>query len=219
MREKKNFDTQGGNALFLILIAVILFAALAYAITKSEGGSANNATEDRLSIEAAKYGEILNQGMAEFSRLRLKGCRLEDIESYQVVTPKPGCAFFAKNGGNFPFETIGSASIWLYPLYLPQIGSNAMDVAILILNTATPEADRALCNYFNKRQNISVVYADNYDISMDQPFESSSGNMVESQIATAVASQMPVAYNGKAQGCAADGALLGYAFYQVVEAN
>ena len=64
-------NSQSGNALFLILIAVILFAALSYAITQSNRGG-NAPKREQLEIEYARYANQLTLAQTEFMRLRLK---------------------------------------------------------------------------------------------------------------------------------------------------
>ncbi len=68
-----------GNALFLILIAVALFAALSYAITNSSRGSSST-DKEQAEIQA---GEILNYFAAvqnEFNRLRV----INGIPAYNI---------------------------------------------------------------------------------------------------------------------------------------
>lgn len=50
--------TERGNILFLILLAVVLFAALSYAVTSSMRGGGKDASDEKLSLMAS---EILNQ--------------------------------------------------------------------------------------------------------------------------------------------------------------
>lgn len=67
---------QRGNILFLILLAVVLFAALSYAVTGSMGGSGKNASSENVELKASsllQYGSLMEQTV---KRLMLtNGCR------------------------------------------------------------------------------------------------------------------------------------------------
>ena len=63
---------QNGNALFLILIAVALFAALSYAITTSSRG-AGGVEREQAEIQAAEILSYFAAVQAEFNKLRVIG--------------------------------------------------------------------------------------------------------------------------------------------------
>lgn len=71
----KSTSRQSGNVLFLILIAVALFAALTYAVTQSTrsgSGSTSNAEKAQmLASQFTQYGAALNSAIM---RLQLSGC-------------------------------------------------------------------------------------------------------------------------------------------------
>jgi hypothetical protein len=155
MKMAPQTSSEQGNALFLILIAVVLFAALAYAISRSEGGNANVVAEDQLNITYSKFASMLSLGNNEFARLRLRGCSLDGISvSSYSPAPQSNCEFFANNGGNFPYTTNHISLDWfnttgaedffitLYPMWLPQMGTDKQDIAIIIVlrDTSANEA-------------------------------------------------------------------------------
>jgi hypothetical protein len=69
---------QKGNALFLILIAVALFAALSYALTQSGRGSGTTAKEQAV-LKAAEVSSFFGEIQAAISRLLLGGCSESQI--------------------------------------------------------------------------------------------------------------------------------------------
>lgn len=94
-------NRQNGNALFLILIAVALFAALSYAVTQSGRGSGdiNRETEN---LQASQMLQYLNQIRTEVQRMILvKGCADTDITFYDAPA-KPECGVFSPEGANMP---------------------------------------------------------------------------------------------------------------------
>ncbi len=117
---------QRGNALFLILIAVALFAALSYAITKSGSGKASINREERLLAlsELDQYNELLANAI---SRLVLvNGCSLIEIgftndvwkrsdgtlyflPGHNPNTPGPECELFMPEGGGLAAQTFVNA--------------------------------------------------------------------------------------------------------------
>lgn len=108
-----------GNILFLILLAVVLFAALAYAVTSSMRGGGKDGGEERYSGMASA---ILQRGallQATIQRLMLvNDCRETDIDfyspgnnaasSYQHSPDAPDkCKIFNPAGGGLNYHKIG----------------------------------------------------------------------------------------------------------------
>ena len=197
---------QRGNALFLILIAVVLFAALSYAITQSDRGGGNVAKE-KLAVDYSTSLNILNLASSEFMRLCIKGCDLGDIEQTEGEVPKQGCAFWAKNSGNFPYRN-NDNGIYLMRLRMPVVGTGLHDVIAI---TTTPS--KAVCDYVNEKNNIIHTVDFGTDSNtMD------SASIAFSDAPSIGASSVSSDFNGKSQGCLAEGALSAdYSIYQVIE--
>jgi hypothetical protein len=107
-------STQKGNALFLILIAVALFAALSYAVTQSGRGSGNIDRETKV-LETSQMYQYLSQIRAEVQRMVLiKGCSDTDITFYNAPA-KPECGIFSPEGGNMPVSRIPYCCGVVYP--------------------------------------------------------------------------------------------------------
>lgn len=71
---------QRGNILFLILLAVVLFAALSYAVTSSMRGGGNNASTESVKTKAADILQFLDQVENAVLRMRMSGnVKIENI--------------------------------------------------------------------------------------------------------------------------------------------
>lgn len=119
-----SWGCQRGNILFLILLAIILFAALSYAVTQSTSGGAKNASGEKASAQAA---ELQNQAALleqTVTRLRLSnGCGDTQI-SFENGTVS------GYTNNNAPsdkkchmFDPAGGALAW------PALNANALDPA------------------------------------------------------------------------------------------
>lgn len=102
----KNFQ---GNVLFLILLAVALFAALSYAVTQSNRSGGNNITKEKAELMASEliqYAYAIEQAMM---RMRLsgsyKGWQISVHSDYNYNSsentscPDNGCKLFHPEGG------------------------------------------------------------------------------------------------------------------------
>lgn len=106
---------QKGNVLFLILIAVALFAALSYAVTSSSKGGGSGISKDKANISAAEiaqYGASLEQAI---TRMQVVGNCAENqisfenpIESGYVNPNAPAdkrCHVFDPSGGGLSWRS------------------------------------------------------------------------------------------------------------------
>lgn len=119
IKKSETRPPSAGNALFLILIAVALFAALSYAITQSGKGS-GNITSETAELDAAKMIQTAGFYEQAVQRLRLSGCALDEL-SFDT-TPGTGsemngsspsdlsCHIHAANGGGVPVPEGGYVS-------------------------------------------------------------------------------------------------------------
>lgn len=113
-----------GNALFLILIAVALFAALSYAISTSGRGSGSIEKEKSEIVRAqlVQIGAAMSQAIL---RMRINGCRDTEISvenggtNVNASTPSDGsCKLFDPNGGGLAPMNTGpyAANIEAFPV-------------------------------------------------------------------------------------------------------
>ena len=108
-----------GNILFLILLAVVLFAALSYAVTSSLRGGGQDASNENAETGAAAIAQYVTLIRAEVQRMMLvNGCTTDNLDwrhnyykrydgtitygtggASPPPSPKSGCAVFAAYGG------------------------------------------------------------------------------------------------------------------------
>lgn len=109
-------DEVKGNVLFLILIAVALFAALSYAITQSGRGGGSGISKENTQIRAAQAVQALAAIKAAAMRMVLSGVSVDDIKVHtpgsvaEPCTDTDGTCLFTPDGGGatwpvFPDDT------------------------------------------------------------------------------------------------------------------
>lgn len=116
---------QRGNILFLILLAVVLFAALAYAVTSSLRAGGKDASSETIQAGAAAISQYVALLRSEVNRMMLiNGCKPENFDWRNNVyrrydnglivgsggnsappVPKAGCAVFTSQGGPITPQT------------------------------------------------------------------------------------------------------------------
>lgn len=90
-----------GNALFIILIAVILFGAMSYAVTQSErGGKSVDSEKER--VEAALIAEYASLLQQTVQRMLLTGTSASNLNFSSSGTGRD--AVFAPDGGGIPYK-------------------------------------------------------------------------------------------------------------------
>jgi hypothetical protein len=129
------YKNQQGNALFLILIAVALFAALSYAVTQSGRGGGSVQREQAL-IAASQMTQFPATVRTAVTRMILTGTGVSDLD-FVATTGEAYEVFDAAGGGviaqSAPSAAVtGSGVVWQYldaqhatdGWYILNVGSN-----------------------------------------------------------------------------------------------
>lgn len=180
-----NFQNQTGNALFLILIVVALFAALSYAITQSGRGSGNISKEQK-ELKAAQLMAYMASIQTAVTRMTLSGTSPADLQfntaplSGVPCTTGVNCVFAPEGGGvifqdwqNF-FTSVYHNKLYFYAAgdgaYVENVGTTTGDEVMVVIAGIGKDGskeDWALCDVINKRLGLPLLAS----LTPNQPFD------------------------------------------------
>lgn len=168
----KILSSEKGSVLFFILIAVVLFAALSYAVSNmmrsGMSGGSTSISEERAQIYA---GEILDYGRTvrqAVQSLRISnGCRDTEISFENNIVAgytngtNTDCQIFHGDGANIPWvspaEDINDGSEWIFngSNIVDEIGTTLPDLILMLPNIST-----AICTEINTASGVSSIGTD-----------------------------------------------------------
>ncbi len=147
-------EPQSGNALFLILIAVVLFAALSYAITQSNRSSGNVGRETN-TISGTTIMQYATGVQTGIQRLLLRGVTpnevlFNDPANYSINTTRE---VFHPDGGGVAYQeadpnVVETGGQWHYLIDKPveHIGTSANTVVLVLSNVK-----KGICEQINQQ--------------------------------------------------------------------
>lgn len=167
--------SERGTALFLILLAVVLFAALSYAVTNSMPGDGKDGSTESAAARAADLVGYATSIQQAITRMRLvNNCKDTDI-SFETSqsgydyshTPavQARCKVYDPAGGNIPYRV---EKKWYLPdtnmaSWIPWMWWNTGDQAITNIGTSKAELiiatvliDYEVCRAINK--SVGITY-------------------------------------------------------------
>jgi hypothetical protein len=162
-------QNQKGNVLFLILIAVALFAALSYAVTQSSRSGGDSGRETTI-LNSAQLAQYPNQIRTAVLRMNIDGTA---VESVRFNTPAnfgdldaPRIGVFHPEGGGAVFQNanpdmmraggVNPTGAWTYNMdfEVPEIGISATGNAGNDLIAFLPGVTEAVCDRINQEAGI-----------------------------------------------------------------
>ncbi|HEY8190140.1 MAG TPA: hypothetical protein VIF12_05605 [Micavibrio sp.] len=224
-------QNESGNVMFYILIAIVLLAALSYAISQGGRTSAQNLTGDRerlLATEIVDYADTVKKAV---QMLRLRGSQFsdlsfasDDLAGYGVPDTAPVHEIFNTAGGAVIYKAPDNAALalpsdWIFTATneVENIGttSGAADNAdlLMILQPLT----KNVCVSLNDRLGVTNPAGDppaDADVDTTVPFTGSPG------FAQTIGNEAgSAALAGHNAGCFRETASGNYYFYQVLLAR
>lgn len=162
--------SENGNVLFLILIAVALFAGLSYAVTQSQRGSGNDVTSEKLSMRASAMLQYATSVRAAVHRMVIFGVDPADLNFWwdsglptavfskaggRVVSQKPGLTSDEALGGDvYNFLSIADNRS------VKDIGTTKPDV-IMMSQFKMNDSGKKLCSAINRTLGIETIPGSN----------------------------------------------------------
>lgn len=235
-QELKNRTGEKGNVLFLILIAVALFAALSYAVTQSTRSGSGSTEKEKAILSGASMTQHPTAIRTGLIRMVLGGVDIADLKF------NPPSAFgalettelvFHPNGGGAVSQfapadlmTGTSQGTWFFNAHfeIPNIGTNGSGGNDII--AFLPGITQSVCRRINDEFSISVtgctsndglvpdidsgVTEANITQLMDDSYTLPTGNQED------IGNAACAAFAGQASGCFFDAANSRYVFYSVL---
>ncbi len=153
--------SERGNVLFLILIAVALFAALSYAVTSSQRTSEDTGSGDKARLKATEIIQFATAIQNAVLRLKMSGCddtqlsfyHASQSTGYEYDNPNsPGnhrCDIFHPSGGNISYRKAGGDINYYYWSAGDMLGGIGTSTRPEILMTVGLR-DARICEAINK---------------------------------------------------------------------
>lgn len=175
--------SQNGNILFLILIAVALFAALSYAVTKSTSGG-GNASKERAALIASEITQYATSLKVAVLRMSINGVSDEDFcfDTPVIVEPKAydnasGCSndankLFHSSGGGASYQPVNPSALNSANSAHSQYGLGIISGRSPVINVGdNTEADivylahfltKEICDELNKNLGLPAAISSDY---------------------------------------------------------
>lgn len=218
---------ESGNAMFYILIAIALLAALSYAVAQGGRTGAQNLTEDRqrlLATEIIDYADIMKKTV---QMLRLRGSQFSDLSfasanlaGYGVPGAAPAHELFNSEGGSLLYkkpddDALASPSDWVFTATneIENIGTTGGAAGNADLLMVLQPILKDVCTRINILLGVDNPAGDppaDADIDTTTPFTGSDG------FAQSVGDDPGSALAGRNAGCFRETASGNYYFYQVL---
>ena len=209
-----NINSQKGNVLFLILIAVALFAALSYAVTQSSRSGGGDASKEKELLDYSSLQNYISGLRGAITRMTINGTAISEINfrppsSFSSMTNAELAAnVFSPLGGGISYDNSFGGE-FVFSMQITDIGttsSNSSGNEIVYLKEIPVNDD--FCNMVNKKNSISGVptYSQMDNVSRGGNSISGFGGI------PAEMSSIP----GKAEGCFEDDTNNFWFYYAVV---
>lgn len=173
-----NRQNEAGNVLFLILIAVALFAALSYAVTQSSRSGAGGTDGESALVNSATVTQYPASVRTAIVRMIINGTTIDQMNfdppsqftSQCNAAPAP-CVFHTSGGGATRVtaspDVMASATQgqWVFSASykINQIGTTDATAASTDVIAFLPGVSQGICTRLNEELGISFVAADDGD--------------------------------------------------------
>lgn len=167
----KKYTNENGNVLFLILIAVALFAALSYAVTQSSRSGGSGSEREQGIVNAAGLTQYASSIRTAILRMTINNVGITQIlfknpgdDDYATQTATDGETrhVFHPDGGGASFQAApanvlqaGADGEWHFRdgFFVPELGSDAESEIVAFL----PGVSGAVCEELNSRYDIDTT--------------------------------------------------------------
>lgn len=228
-----------GNILFIVLIAVALFAALSYAVTQSSRGGGEGTAKETSTINAAVLSQYTASLRASLQRMTTDNHDLLSLEfnapdDFSNLTSS-SVGVFHPSGGGVIYEMGPSALIdnlggnptgqWIMTLNFEVKGIGTDATGSLNGNDLTAfmvGVKKEVCEQLNKRLGINTMPTENattYSIDMitnQQTYYMDHDYILPSAESVIGAGAGDSVLAGKAEGCYYESAAKSYVYYSVL---
>ena len=164
---------QHGSALFYILIAVALIAALSYAVSQTNRGNVSAVTGEQAKLAAQEIIEYGNIVAAAVQKLRLRGCSDTQIgfsnsiwslddgtlihpAGHNPLTPGNQCEVFHPDGGNVSASILPNNAGFAIASGAVAKGSGIINT-VDIVDVGTSARDLVLFIYFIPKNACTII--------------------------------------------------------------